>query len=223
MKQRTRRFVINGKAITVSDKSSGYIENKYGQFYLHYVDVNDEWGTYLVLVKARRYSDYMPIFGNDEVYLRIDSGCATGYIFDDATCDCRLQLEHAMSMIAKNGSGMVIMSEAQDGRGFGLEFKLKTLTAIKDLGIDTVSAFNRVSKSGKADRRTYEGTIAIMKLFGIKSGNKVVLLTNNPDKIGMLRDHGFNVSYKAYHPRIRNRLLAINMKGKREKLGYREG
>src|SRR5216684_1715682 len=51
--------------------------------------------------------------------LRIHSQCLTGEVLGSLRCDCRGQLEHAMSAIADEGSGLVIY-EYQEGRGIGL-------------------------------------------------------------------------------------------------------
>src|SRR5216684_8540964 len=56
--------------------------------------------------------------------LRIHSQCLTGEVLGSLRCDCRGQLEHAMSAIADEGSGLVIY-EYQEGRGIGLMAKLK--------------------------------------------------------------------------------------------------
>lgn len=51
--------------------------------------------------------------------LRIHSQCLTGEVLGSLRCDCRGQLELAMSAIADEGSGLVIY-EYQEGRGIGL-------------------------------------------------------------------------------------------------------
>src|ERR1017187_9522675 len=51
--------------------------------------------------------------------LRIHSQCLTGDVFGSLRCDCRQQLEMALSMIAQLGAGVLIY-EQQEGRGIGL-------------------------------------------------------------------------------------------------------
>ena len=50
--------------------------------------------------------------------VRIHSQCLTGDVFGSLRCDCRQQLEMALSMIAQAGAG-VLLYEQQEGRGIG--------------------------------------------------------------------------------------------------------
>src|SRR5574340_1767174 len=51
--------------------------------------------------------------------VRIHSECLTGDVFHSLRCDCRAQLELALSMIAEEGRGILIY-EHKEGRGIGL-------------------------------------------------------------------------------------------------------
>src|ERR1700746_3620069 len=56
---------------------------------------------------------------NQTPLLRIHSQCFTGEVLGSLRCDCRGQLELAMSAIPGEGSGLVVY-EYQEGRGIGL-------------------------------------------------------------------------------------------------------
>ena len=57
--------------------------------------------------------------------IRVDSGCDSGMIYDDAGCDCHSQLLDALELIKKN-DGMVVHCPTQDGRGYGFNIKMET-------------------------------------------------------------------------------------------------
>ena len=64
--------------------------------------------------------------------LRIHSQCLTGEVLGSLRCDCRGQLEVAMSAIAEQGSGLVIYLH-HEGRGIGLMAKLQDYALQDDL------------------------------------------------------------------------------------------
>lgn len=118
--------------------------------------------------------------------VRVHSQCLTGDVFGSLRCDCRQQLEMALSMIAGEGAGILIY-EQQEGRGIGLMPKLQAYE-LQDAGLDTVQANERLGF--KADHRKFALPAEILKSLGVL---RVRLLSNNPDKVLALERAGVRV------------------------------
>src|SRR5256714_1887638 len=83
--------------------------------------------------------------------VRIHSQCLTGDVFGSLRCDCRQQLELALSMISQSGAG-VLVYEQQEGRGIGLLPNLQAY-GLKDKGLVPVTATEELGF--KADHREF--------------------------------------------------------------------
>ena len=119
-------------------------------------------------------------------FLRIHSQCLTGEVLGSLRCDCRGQLEVAMSTIAEQGSGLVIYLH-QEGRGIGLMAKLKAY-ALQDQGLDTIEANEALGFD--ADCRDF--SLAVAVLHELKA-RQVRLMSNNPQKVEALTKGGIEV------------------------------
>ena len=122
-----------------------------------------------------------------ECPVRVHSECLTGEVFGSQRCDCREQLDAALSHIAKQPSGAVIYLR-QEGRGIGLMNKLHAYR-LQDQGMDTIEANQHLGFP--ADARDYRIAARILELLKISS---VALLTNNLHKIEGLRAEGITVT-----------------------------
>ena len=145
--------------------------------------------------------------------VRIHSQCLTGDVFGSLRCDCRQQLEMALSMIAEEGSGVLIY-EQQEGRGIGLMAKLQAY-ALQDSGLDTVEANQRLGF--KPDQREFLMPAEILRALGIQ---QVRLLSNNPDKVAALERAGIRVSERVPCEVAPTEYTHDYLKTKQEKLGH---
>jgi GTP cyclohydrolase II len=145
--------------------------------------------------------------------VRVHSQCLTGDVFGSLRCDCRQQMEMALSMIAQLGAGVLIY-EQQEGRGIGLMAKLQAY-ALQDDGLDTVEANERLGF--KADQRKFQMPAEILKALGM---TQVRLLSNNPDKVAALEEAGITVTERVPCEVAPNPHAKRYMKTKKEKLGH---
>jgi GTP cyclohydrolase II len=145
--------------------------------------------------------------------VRIHSQCLTGDVFGSLRCDCRQQLEMALSMMAGEGAG-ILLYEQQEGRGIGLLPKLQAYE-LQDSGLDTVEANERLGF--KADHREFALPAQILKALGV---NAVRLLSNNPEKVSALERGGIRVTERVPCEVPPSAHAEDYLRTKREKLGH---
>ena len=145
--------------------------------------------------------------------VRIHSQCLTGDVFGSLRCDCRQQLELALSTIAGEGAGILIY-EQQEGRGIGLMPKLQAYE-LQDAGLDTVEANEKLGF--KADHREFALPAKILKSLGV---SRVRLMSNNPDKVSALERSGIQVVERVPCEVVPSTHAADYLKTKRDKLGH---
>jgi len=126
------------------------------------------------------------IKAEEPTLVRVHSQCLTGDVFGSFRCDCGEQLSKALSMINKEGKG-VLLYLYQEGRGIGILNKLKAY-ALQDQGHDTVQANEALGF--KPDLREYGIGAQILKCLGL---GKIRIMTNNPRKIVGLEGYGLQL------------------------------
>lgn len=167
----------------------------------HYYFKDDPWKSYYVA--SLDYQEKCDSSEVPKIFLRLDSGCNSGQIYHDKSCDCLEQLQQGLeSMLrAPTVNSLLIHIPAHDGRGFGIAPKAET-EIYKRGGIgrvnqseklDTIQAAILLYRSPNYDIRTYTGCIKILALNKIK---EVELLTDNRHKIAALVSHGIAVRRK---------------------------
>jgi GTP cyclohydrolase II len=150
----------------------------------------------------------------EAVLVRVHSECLTGDIFGSLRCDCGPQLQMALARIAQVGRGMVIYMRGHEGRGIGIDQKLRAYT-LQDQGLDTVEA--NLALGHPADSRRFEAAAAILHDFGVRS---VCLMSNNPLKLLALQQQGIRIEQREPHEIEANPENASYLATKRDRLGH---
>jgi GTP cyclohydrolase II len=122
----------------------------------------------------------------DPVPVRIHSACLTGDLFGSLRCDCGEQLRRSVRLFVERGGGALLYM-AQEGRDIGLANKLRAYR-LQAEGLDTIDADATLGFG--ADERGYGAAVEILRTLGVR---RVLLLTNNPDKVAALGAAGVDV------------------------------
>lgn len=147
--------------------------------------------------------------------VRIHSSCLFGESLHALDCECAAQLNSTLKLIKHNHSGVIIYRYAE-GRGLGLENKIKALELQRTQKINTVEAFKMLGFA--PDLRTYEVELDALSDFSINKNIRAA--TQNPHKLSALKNGGYNL-VEEIHPLVR--ITKHNIKeltAKKELLDY---
>jgi GTP cyclohydrolase II/3,4-dihydroxy 2-butanone 4-phosphate synthase/GTP cyclohydrolase II len=153
------------------------------------------------------------VSGAERVLCRVHSECWTGETLGSLKCDCRAQLDAALSAICQVGCGVVVYLR-QEGRGIGLGNKIRAY-ALQNEGKDTVEANQALGFD--PDLRSYELAAAILRDLDVRS---VALMTNNPEKLRALEQAGVPVVERVPHWVDESQHNQDYLAVKRSKLGH---
>jgi 3,4-dihydroxy 2-butanone 4-phosphate synthase/GTP cyclohydrolase II len=193
----------------VTQLATAALPTRFGTFDLHLFKNDVDGQIHVALVKD-------DVAGDEPVLVRVHSECLTGDVFGSLRCDCGPQLERAMMLIEHAGKGVLLYMK-QEGRGIGLENKIKAY-ALQERGRDTVEA--NVELGFPADLRDYGIGAQILVSLGVK---KMRLMTNNPRKIVGLGAYGLEIVERIAIEVPPNESNVRYLSTKKDKLGHMLG
>ncbi len=187
------------------------------------VDMPTEWGHFVLRAYRQTTTGeiHMALIkgeweDKEPVLVRVHSSCATGDIFGSCRCDCGQQLHDAMTMVEREGKGVILYMK-QEGRGIGLLNKLKAYK-LQEQGMDTVEA--NISLGFAGDQRDYGVGAQILRDLGI---THMRLITNNPAKRTAIQGYGLEITEKVPLITPVNKYNRKYMNTKRDKMGHELG
>jgi 3,4-dihydroxy 2-butanone 4-phosphate synthase/GTP cyclohydrolase II len=190
------------------------LPTRYGDFDLHVYHSKVDSYQHLALCKNIPERTGSQPRLEDPVLVRVHSECLTGDLFGSMLCDCGNQLDLALKTIAEHGKGILLYMR-QEGRGIGLENKLKAYHLQQNKGLDTIEANQALGFAD--DVRDYGIGAQILADLGVK---RMELLTNNPKKFHALDGYGLEIVKRVpivIPPTEKN---VIYLKTKRDKMGH---
>ncbi|OLF38606.1 GTP cyclohydrolase II [Psychrobacter sp. C 20.9] len=203
--------------------TSAKLPTRHGEFDIHIFE-NDEGQEHVMLTVGLSVVDQttgtMTAPSSDDTSLqrpiplvRIHSECLTGDAFSSLKCDCGPQLNTAMQAIQESGCGAILYLR-QEGRGIGLTNKIRAY-ALQDQGHDTLDA--NLMLGLPADARIYDMCGPMLAHIGV---NAVRLITNNPNKVAYLTEHGIDVVERVPLLVGVNDMNAEYLATKRDRMGH---
>lgn len=195
-----------GRRICVRVAAIADLPTRYGEFQVVAFDSPTDKKEHAAIIRG-------DVLGRERVPVRLHSECLTGDAFTSLRCDCRQQLELALSEIGRREYGAILYLR-QEGRGIGFANKIRAYQ-LQERGLDTIEA-NEVL-GFRPDERDYE--VAAHMLYSLKIGS-IELMSNNPDKIADLRSHGVQVDGRIPIEVPPNPYNRRYLRTKREKAGH---
>jgi len=196
----------NKNETLIKKEAESKLETTFGLFDIHVYTSLIDYKEHVALTLG-------DINNKPSTMVRVHSECLTGDIFSSKHCDCGEQLNKALSMISKNGHG-VILYMRQEGRGIGLSNKIKAYS-LQQEGLDTVEANHKLGF--KMDLRDYGIGAQILADLGVK---KMEIITNNPKKLVGLKGYGLDIVKRIPIEIKPNKINLKYLKTKKGKMGH---
>ncbi|MFG1793457.1 GTP cyclohydrolase II [Nocardia sp. NPDC049149] len=160
---------------------------------------------------------HLLIFGDltpEDCLVRIHSRCLYGEVLGSDDCDCGPELEAALDLMQRAGSGVLVYLE-QEGRGAGLVNKARGYRHSERHALDSFTSYQELGYP--VDARTYDAAARGLFALGLRS---IQLLTNNPAKVDAVRAAGLDVVVLPMITPVRSARALAYLEAKRVHRGH---
>jgi len=192
--------------VCVSIAAIAELPSRFGDFHIFAFYNNKDNKEHVAIVRG-------DVTDGEDIPVRVHSECLTGDVIGSLRCDCRDQLESALTMIGKMEKGILLYMR-QEGRGIGLVNKIRAY-GLQEHGYDTVQA--NLALGFRDDERDYGVAAHMLMSLKVKS---IQLITNNPKKIENLTCYGIVVNGRIPHIMEPNDYNRFYLETKAEKSGH---
>ena len=183
------------------------IPTKWGDFTCYAYESLLDGEQHIAMVKGT-------VAGEPNVLVRVHSECLTGDVFGSFRCDCGVQLDSAMQLMADAGHGALVYLRGHEGRGIGIGHKIRAY-GLQEQGRDTVDA--NLELGLPADSREYGIGAQILVDLGITT---MRVITNNPAKYGGLEGFGLEITERVPSVVAANPENIAYLRTKRDRMGH---
>jgi 3,4-dihydroxy 2-butanone 4-phosphate synthase/GTP cyclohydrolase II len=183
------------------------IPTKWGDFTCYAYESLLDGEQHVALVKGT-------VAGEPNVLVRVHSECLTGDVFGSLRCDCGVQLDSAMQLMAEAGHGVLVYLRGHEGRGVGIGHKIRAYS-LQEQGRDTVDANLELGLPN--DSREYGIGAQILVDLGITT---MRVITNNPAKYGGLEGFGLEITERVPSVVAANPENIAYLRTKRDRMGH---
>lgn len=153
--------------------------------------------------------------GRPGVLVRMHSECLQGDVFGALRCECGAQLRSSLAAIVAEGTGVLVYLRGHEGRGIGLVAKTRTHILQDEQGLDTIDSATALGLP--VDVRDFGAAARVLRHLGVDS---VRLLSNNPEKVRALVEHGVEVAARVPLLEPVNRHNVRYLTAKRDRFGH---
>ena len=122
--------------------------------------------------------------------IRIQSACLFGQSLHSRHCNCKWQLDAAMSQVGA-GNGVLIFSPRGEGKGAGLPFKIRAMEQERRTGCGETQAFLDLGLSS-GDLREFSVEARVLQELGVSK--RIRMSTENEKKRKAVLDAGFELT-----------------------------